>query len=164
MQVVSENHTTLVFFTGDQEAARLVYKNRFSAKASIHLPDGRTSEVVLTDFWRSISEIRENGKTVLVFRRRWTGRTIIETPDSGSRYTYFFRQKGFFTHRYVLSDKDDRELAVARPQFQWKGFRYSFNLELSDSIRRRENYVLLAVLLVYLTRRAMSQHHSAAVA
>lgn len=164
MQVISENPSTLVFSQGEHETARLVYKNRFSGKAAIHFPDGRICEVVLTDFWRSVSEIRENGKAILVFRRKWTGKTMIETADTGSRYTYFFRQKGFFTHRYVLYDKDDRELAVARSEFHWKGFRYSFSLHLSDSIRRRENHVILAVLLVYLTKRAISQHQAAVVA
>lgn len=164
MQAISENRTTLVFFQGEKEAARLVYKNRFSGKAVIHLPEGRNFDIVRTDFWRSTFEIRNNDKALLSFRKKWTGKTIIETLDAGSRFIYFFRQKGFFKHRYVLSDKDDRELAAARSEFHWKGFRYSFNLQLSDSIMRRENHVILAVLLVYLTRRAMSQHQAAAVA
>ncbi|MFH1121393.1 MAG: hypothetical protein V1775_16360 [Bacteroidota bacterium] len=162
MKAITENSKTIVFFDGEKLIARLVYQKRLSSNASIRFPDGTVYEIVSLDFWKSVFEIQYEGKPVIAFRKKWTGKTAIETLQQAGRSLYTFRQRGFFDTRYVLSDKDDRELAVVRSKFRWKGLTYDFHIQISDSLKRRDDHLLLVILMTYLARLFIRQRHSSA--
>lgn len=145
----------IAFTEGNERLATLTYLKRMSAQAFIHLENGSTYEIKPLDFWKSKFEILENGKAIIAFSKKWTGRTLIEVSRQGHRQSYLFQPKGFFDYRYVLIDNEKREMAVLRTKFVWKGFRVNFDLQISESLKRREEYLILGILLTYLSRYIM---------
>jgi hypothetical protein len=164
MKALTEDSKTIAFYEGESVFARLVYHKRLSPKASIQFSGGQAYGIQALDFWKSVFEIQLDGKPVIAFRKKWTGRSEIETLQHGSRCQFTFRQKGLFDVRYVLSDKDGREMAIVRSKFRWKGLRYDFLIQISDSLKRREDHLLLVILMIYLARFIIRQHNSAAAA
>jgi hypothetical protein len=152
----------IAFTEGNERLGTLTYPKRMSAQAFIQVENGSTYEIKPLDFWKSKFEILENGKAIIAFNKKWTGRVLIDVARQGHRQSYLFQSKGFFDYRYVLMDNDKREMAVLRTKFVWKGFRYNFDLQISESLKRREECLILGILLTYLTRYAMHQHHSVA--
>jgi len=162
MKATELDAKNIVFTEGNERLATLTYPKRMSAQAFIYLESGSTYEIKPLDFWKSKFEILENGKAIIAFNKKWTGRTLIDVSRQGHRQSYFFQPKGFFDYRYVLMDNDKREMAVLRTKFVWKGFRYKFDIQISESLKRREECLVLAILLTYLSRNIMQQHHSVA--
>lgn len=152
----------IAFTEGNERLATLTYPKRMSAQAFIYQENRSTYEIKPLDFWKSKFVILENGKAIIAFNKKWTGRTQIEVSRQGHRQSYLFQPKGLFDYRYVLMDNDKREMAVLRTKFTWKGFRYNFDLQISESLKRREECLVLAILLTYLSRYIMQQHHAVA--
>ncbi len=157
MKAIAIDVRNIAFKEGDEHLATLTYLKRMSYQATIRLSDGDEYEIRPLDIWRSKFEILRNGKAEITFRIKWTGKTLIDVIRQGHRQSYIFQPKGFFDYRYVLMDHDKREMAVLRTKFLWKGFKYDFNLEISDSLKRREDWLLLVVLQTYLSRYIMRQ-------
>jgi hypothetical protein len=162
MKAITENSKTIAFFDGEQRIARLEYKKWYTATARIQLMEGSVYEIVPLDFWKSAFEVQSQGRPVIAFRKKWTGKTAIETLQQGGRSQYTFRQRGFFDVRYVLSDKDEREMAVVRSKFRWRRLSYDFDILISDGLKRRDDHLLLVILMTYLARVIIRQHHSSA--
>ena len=158
MRAITLDNRNIAFQEGDERLAMLTYLKRMSYQATIRLAGGDEYEISPLDIWRSKFEILHNGKAEITFRRMWTGKTRIDVIRQGHRQSYIFQPKGFFDYRYVLMDHDKREVAVLRTKFLWKGFKYDFNLEISDSLKRREDWLILVVLQTYLSRYIMRQH------
>ncbi|KAF5068152.1 hypothetical protein DSECCO2_245910 [anaerobic digester metagenome] len=157
MKAIAIDARNVAFQDGDERLATLTYLKRMSYQATIRLSGGDKYEIRPLDIWRSKFEILRNGKAEITFRIKWTGKTLIDVIRQGHRQSYIFQPKGFFDYRYVLMDHDKREMAVLRTKFLWKGFKYDFNLEISDSLKRREDWLLLVVLQTYLSRYIMRQ-------
>lgn len=155
MQAIVENSRAVSFHEGGIEIARLEYPGRFSSKASIKIGQGIIYEIIPVNFWRTVFAIQKNEKVVTKFRRKWIGTIEIEDLTQGKRNKYTFRQKGLIPSRYVLSDKDGREMAAIRPEFRWKGLRHIFEIQVSDSLKRHDDYLVKIILAVYLTRAMM---------
>jgi hypothetical protein len=164
MKAVTEDSRTISFYDNDQFLCKLVYPGRNSSRAGISMTTGEVYDIVPVNFWKSLFEVRTQGKSVVSLKKKWTGRSVLTSHFNGLSNEYIFRQRGLFNIRYVIMDKDERELAVARSKFIWKGLKYNFEIEVSDSLKRREGHFLLIVLMIYLARSAMRQHSSAAMA
>ena len=158
MKAITLDSKNIVFQEGDERLATLTYLKPMSHQATIRLSGGDEYEIRPLDIWRSKFEILHSGKAEIAFNRKWNGKTLIDVIRQGHRQSYIFQSKGFFDYRYVLMDNDKREMAVLRTKFLWKGFKYDFNLEISDSLKRREDWLLLVVLQTYLSRYIMRQH------
>lgn len=164
MNAITRDYKTIVVFDGENETSRLVYHGRFSSKADIIDDDKQVFTIVPVNIWRTAFEVRKGEKSILNFRRRWKGNTLIQTFFGSNDEEYTFRRKGIFHRRFLLLDKDDRELLVVKTEFIWKKFRYNYNIEVRDSMKRRQNFHLLTTLMVYLCREYMSRQaaHGAA--
>jgi len=158
MKAVAPDNKTIAFFDGDERLATLLYAKRMSFRAFIRLSGGLEYEIIPLNFWKTRFEILENGKTIVEFQRKWTGRILIEVIRPGHRQSFIFRLRGLFDKRFVLMDKDKREMSVLRTKFLWKGFKYEYNLMVSDSLKRSEDWLLLVILQTYLSRYILRQH------
>lgn len=159
MKAIAIDARNIAFQEGDEHLATLTYLKRMSHRAIIRLSGGDEYEIIPLNIWRSKFEILHKGKAEIAFNRKWNGKTLIGVIRQGHRQSYVFQPRGFFDDRYVLMDNDKREMAVLRTNFLWKGFKYNFNLQVSDSLKRREEWLLLVVLQTYLSRYIMHQHH-----
>jgi len=165
MKAITRDYKTIVVFDGENETGRLVYHGWLSSKADIIDIDKQAFTIVPVNVWRTAYEVRKGEKLILSFRRSWKGNTLIQTFYGSNDEEYAFRRKGIFNSRFLLLDKDDREMLVVKTEFIWKKFRYNYNIEVSDSVKRRQNFQLLTTLMVYLCREYMSRQasHVAAV-
>ncbi len=165
MEAIPLDSKNIAFMQGGERLATLSYPKRMSARAFIQPAHGEVLEIKPLDIWKSSFEVLENGKAIITFKKKWHGQTNIEVIRQGHRQSFVFKNKGFFDYRYVLADNDGREMAVLRTKFVWKGFKYNYNLQISDSLKRREDGLILVILLTYLSRYIMhQQHHGAAIA
>jgi len=157
MKAITENSKTIVFFEDQLIKGRLVYSKGLSGKAIVSNEENQEFELVPVNFWKTKFELRSGEKVIINLVKKWTGKTLLQTVFSAGKAEYTFRHKGLFHGRYVLTDKDDRELAVVRSKFIWKGLRHDFDIEISDSLKRRQQYFLLLAIMVFLARLLMKQ-------
>ncbi len=158
MKAIALDKKNIAFLDGDERLATLLYVKRMSFRAFIRLSGGLEYEIIPLNFWKTRFEILENGKTIVEFQRKLTGKVLIQVIRSGHRQSFIFRPGGLFDNRFVLMDKDKREISVIRTKFLWKGFKYEYNLLVSDSLKRCEDWLLLVILQTYLSRYILRQH------
>jgi hypothetical protein len=160
MKAITQDYKTIVVFDGEKETGRLVYHGRFSSRADIVDVDKQVFAILPVNIWRTAYEVRQGEKSILSFNRSWKGSTRIQTFFGSSDEEYTFRRKGIFHRRLLLLDKDDREMLVVKTEFIWKKFRYDYNIEVSESMKRRQHFQLLTTLMVYLCREYLSRQAS----
>jgi len=157
MKAVQMDSKTIVVYNGDNESGKLVYKNRFSSKARIVDPELGSFDIVPVNFWKTQFEVRKDFTALVLFKRKWNGVTHVKTSFGANEQEYTFRHKGTFNSRYLLMDKDEREMLVVKTVFIWKKFRYNYNIEVNESFRRRLHHLLLITLMVYLCKEHKSR-------
>lgn len=158
MKAITEDSKNIVFYEGNQMVVKLVYSGRFSKKASLIDAENHVYEIVAVDFWKKKFEIRHNQQCLLKMKKKWNGNAEISTNRNSVSDILVFKHKGFWNSRYVIQDKDERELAAVRSTFRWKGFRYDFDIEVTDSLKRKDNHYVILGLMVYLLRDLKRQH------
>lgn len=158
MKVITEDSKNIAFYEGNHIVLKLVYSGRFSKKASIIDAENLVYEIVAVGFWKNRFEISLNQKCLLNIRKKWAGNFVIYANEDSVIDAFTFKRKGFLNSRYVIQDKDDRELAIVRPKFRWSVFRYDFDIEINDSLKRHENYFLILGMMIYLFRMEKKQH------
>ncbi|MDY0344818.1 MAG: hypothetical protein RBR28_14685 [Lentimicrobium sp.] len=152
MKAISEDSKNIVFYQGDAVAGKLTFAGWHSPKASLTDKTGNVFKIGPTNIFRHKINVILDQQCLLSIHRKWTGVSKIHfSKDSEGQWLTFLR-KGFFKGRYVLKDKDDRELAVARLKFRVKKLRHDFEIEISDILKRRANSFLLVAIMIYLMR------------
>ncbi len=157
MKAITEDSKTIVFYEGNHIVGKLVFRGRFSKKASIIDAENLVHEIVAVNFWKTKFEVRLDQQCVFTIKKKWAGKAEISSNRDSESDKLIFRHKGFFKIRFVIQDKDDRELAVVRSTFRWKSFRYDFDIEVSDSLKKKANHYVLLGVMIYLVRDAQRQ-------
>ena len=158
MKAIAEDSKNILFYEGNHLVAKLVYSGRFSKKASVVDAENHVYEIVAVDFWKKKFEIRHNQQCLFKMKKKWNGTTEISTNSDSASVLLIFKHKGFIKSRYVIQDKDERELAAVRSTFRWKGLRYDFDIEVTDSLKRKENHYVILGIMIYLVRDLKRQH------
>ncbi|MBK6962364.1 MAG: hypothetical protein IPH20_00140 [Bacteroidales bacterium] len=160
MKAVTLDSRTIAVYQEGNETGRLVYKNWYSSKTSLIDPDQHVYQIVPSNFWRTSFEVRDGTGVVITIRKKWNGHAVVETHFGSSDREFSFKHKGLFNSRYLLTDKDDREMLVVRTKFIWNKFRYNYDIEVSDSIRRYPPHLLIVTLMIYLCKEYISRQSS----
>ena len=158
MKAITEDSKNIVFYERNHIVLKLAYAGRFSYKASIIDSDNQVFSISPVDFWKMKMEVRLNQQCLYNIKRKWTGNSEISTNKDSASNLLRFKHKGFFRFRFVILDKDYRELAVVRPKFQWKGFRHDYEIEVSESLKRKPDLLVLLGIMIYLVRNSQRQH------
>lgn len=139
---------------GDKLLAMISYPKRFSRQAIVSLEDGRKYEIKSSNFWGTKLEVRESGKTIISLKEQIYGDFLINVVRQGHRLSLVCRQKGFLKDRYVLTDRNRRELASTSKNVKNYIFRKLQEIEFSfsDSLMRHPDWILISALFVYLIR------------
>lgn len=158
MKAITEDSKNIVFYEVNHIVLKLIYAGRFSNKASIIDADNQVFSIAPVGLWKTKLEVRQNQQCMFTIKKKW-GKTaeIFSKKDSISSLL-LFKHKGIFKVRYVIQDKDDRELAVVRPKFRWKGFRHDYEIEISDSLKRKPNHLVMLGIMIYLVRNSQRRH------
>lgn len=158
MKAITEDSKTIVFYEENHMVLKLVYAGRFSHKASIIDAENQVYEIDAVNFWKTRFEIRLNQQCLFTIKKKWGKTAEISTNKDSTRNILLFKHKGFFKFRYVIQDKDDRELVVVKSKFRWKGFGHDYDIEVSDSLRRNANHLVILGIMVYLVRNSQRKH------
>lgn len=158
MKAIAEDSKSIVFYEESHLVLKLVYAGRFSHKASIIDAENQVYEIDAVNFWKTRFEIRLNQQCLFTIKKKWGKTAEISTNKDSTRNILLFKHKGFFKFRYVIQDKDDRELVVVKSKFRWKGFRHDYDIEVSDSMRRKANHLVILGIMVYLVRNFQRKH------
>ncbi len=161
MKAITEDSKNIVFYEVNLIVLKLVYAGRFSNKASIIDADNQVYEIDAVNFWKTRFEIRLDQECLFTIKKKWAKTAEIGINNGSSSNILLFKHKGFLRFRYVVQDKDDRELAVVRPKFKFKGFRHDYDIEVSESLKRKPNYSVILGIMLYLVRNSQRQHAGA---
>lgn len=164
MKAITEDSKNIVFYEGNHIVLKLVYAGRFSNKASIIDADNRVYEIVAVNFWKTRFEIRLDQECLFTVKKKWAKTAEIGIINGSSNNIILFKHKGLFRFRFIIQDKDDRELATIRSRFRWKGFRRDYEIEISDSLKRKPNHLVMLGIMIYLVRNSQKQHAGGVVA
>jgi len=160
MKAIREDARTIVLYDGVDETGRLTFRSRFSSKADITDSEKQVFSIEPANIWRTAYDIKKGEKIILSFHRKWNGNSLVKTFFDTNNQEYTFKHQGFLKSKYLLLDKDLRKMIEVKPEFNWRKFSYSFNVEISDSMKRREQHQLLAILAVYLCKEFISRQAS----
>ena len=158
MKAITEDSKNIVFYEGNHIVLKLVYAGRLSNKASIIDADNQVFSIVPIGFWKTKLEVRHNQQCLFTIKYKW-GKTaeIFSNKDSTSNIL-LFKNTGIFRFRFIIQDKDDRELAVVRSKFRWEGFRHDYEIEISESLKRKPDHLVKLGIMLYLVRNSQRQH------
>ena len=164
MKAITEDSKNIVFYERNHIVLKLAYAGRFSNKASIIDADNQVFSIAPIGFWKTKLEVRHNQEYIFTINRKWTGTAKIFTNKDSASSLLLFKHKGFLRFRYVILDKDDRELAIVRSKFRWKGFKHDYEIEVSESLKRKPNHLVILGIMLYLVRNSQRQHAGAVAA
>ena len=158
MKAITEDSKNIVFYDGNHRVLKLAYAGRFSNKASIIDADNQAYEIISLNLWKTKFEVRLDQQCLFTIKKKWTGTAEISTNKDSIHSLLLFKHKGFLKFRFIIQDKDDRELAVVRSKFRWKGFRYDYEIEVSDSMKRKPDHLVILGIMLYLVRNLQKQN------
>lgn len=164
MKAITEDSKNIVFYEGNHIVLKLVYAGRFSNKASIIDARNQVYEIVAVNFWKTRFEISLNQECLFTIKKKWAKTAEIGINNGSSSNILLFKHKGLFRFRFIIQDKDDRELATIRSKFRWKGFRNDYEIEVSDSMRRKPDHLVILGIMLYLVRNLQKQNAGGAAA
>jgi hypothetical protein len=152
MIAITRSAKMIDFMQYEKTLATLSYQGIFSWKAHVILPDN-SSDILISrvSLWKNICTVTVDRQEIYSSRFLFFGKVRIESKNDIPEI-FLLKHKGFFFSKAVLVDKDGRELATMQRRFRWKGLKFDYHFELSDAFKRREGFILLLTLMVYLER------------
>ncbi len=149
----------LAVFEDNQQMAVLTYPKRLSTHAYIRLNNAEEYEIKPTNFWRTKFAVLHQGKTIIKLQSRWNGGFKIALVRQGSRLNLIFKSKSLWKIRYLLLDTNERLMADSRIKYKGKKLKRKLetHIEVTDSLKRHKDCLLLTALFVYLIRHSLKQ-------
>jgi len=160
MKAIREDARTIVLYDGVDETGRLTFRSRFSSKADITDAEKQVFSIEPANIWRTAYDVKKGEKIILSFHRKWNGNSLVKTFFDTNNQEYTFKHQGFLKSKYLLLDKDSREMIEVKPELNWRKLRYNYHIVISDSMKRRPGHHLLAILTVYLCKEFISRQAS----
>ncbi|MGB4205735.1 MAG: hypothetical protein WBJ84_08970 [Bacteroidales bacterium] len=142
-----------------QPLGELHYKSLFSFKAQIKLTNGNTYDIKPVGIFGTSITVTEGGKEVANLKMNWVGQ-IVFTFQEGQEF--LFKAKGAFLNKFIISNKDDENIILLNPKFEWSKLNCSYNI----SYDKKPQDILLILLSVYASNyfiASMSGHISSGV-
>jgi len=132
------------------QEGKIRFSGTFKRKAEILIRNTRLFYLSPKSIWSSIFYVTENGKTMLDFKMKWTGKMIITSYFEDNPVQYFFKPKGVFKRGFILMNEQNNELFSIVPSFKLKQFNFEFDIEMINVQACPEYLELLLLTSVYL--------------
>jgi len=142
MEAKSIDKKTFQLIENNQLLGELVYENIFFSKAEIRFPNSETVQIIPVGIFRTTTTVTKNGTLIAKLKMNWYGQIVITFQDGEE---FVLKGKGMFYNKYIVENKDRETLIEFDPKFDWKKFRYNYNITYN---KIPEN-VLLILLGVY---------------
>ncbi|MCU7551377.1 hypothetical protein OCK74_19805 [Chitinophagaceae bacterium LB-8] len=120
----------------------LTYKNFFSYKAEITLTNSERYEIKPVGFFGTSITVTKNETEITDLKMNWKGQIVMTFQDGQE---FVFKAKGVFRNKYVIENKEEEELILFDPKFNWGQFNYDYEI----SYDKKPQDILLVLLGVY---------------
>lgn len=126
----------------------IVYPNWFSiSKAKIILKSSKEFYTSKKSNWKSDFYIMQGDKAVLEFNFSWKGSVYISSYFEEQTKKYILKRKGFWNSDYHLTDTYNKELFSIKPEFKWKSFKTSYQINgLNDTDFIQNEVLCLSII------------------
>ena len=149
MQANSTDNRTFQLTKGENLLGELIYENIFLMKAQILLSESIEYEIKPVGFFgTSISITRDEGE-IANLKMNWRGHVVIDFPDEQE---FILKSQGLLNNKFVLENKEGEKLIVFDPKFDWKKFKYNYDIEYNETPAD----ILLILLGVYASNYYMA--------
>ncbi|RVT72737.1 hypothetical protein EOD40_15100 [Flavobacterium sufflavum] len=142
MEAKSIDKKTFQLIENEQLLGELVYADLFYSKAEIKLPNSETYQIKPIGIFRTTTVVTKKGAEIANLKMNWRGQMLIAFQDGQE---YVLKGKGMFYSKYVIVNKEQEILIEFDPKFNWKKFRYNYNI----TYNKIPEDILLILLGIY---------------
>ncbi len=119
-------------------------------KADVAVNDGTAYNMAPTGFWNTGVAVTKNGAPYADLKYTFGG-AISLTFENGQ--TFFFKKKSFWGGEYILTDREEQELATVTSEFKWSNWGFTYDIDIRTGMSDRDaNNMLLPFLMIYCTK------------
>lgn len=131
MIVEAKNLKSFEILENNEVKGSLTYKSLFMASADIHtVKDGNHSLTWFFAFLVAKFKITQHDRETLKLKMNWKGDFFI-TMEDGIEYKII--SKGIFKRRTFIENQESKELIGISPKYNWKRWRYNYEIENSEN-------------------------------
>lgn len=154
--VTASGNQEFQLLANDNLVGTLRYPQWYSIKAGITLANGSTFQVEPRGFWGTTIELKDEQTVLLTFKMNWKGDIIIKSKLDESAKAFVFKSKSVLKHTYALQDKEERELLVIQPDFQWSKLNYNYTIFTTEHFAEVKSQVLLLLMAIHCANYFMT--------
>lgn len=147
-QVKSPEARTFTLLAGAEALGELKYKEWYSFKALLSLPDGTSLSIEPKGFWGTTIEIKDQDGVLLSFRMHWNGNIVLKSRLGGVSRALVLKNQSVMKNTYVLLDKNNQELLTIQPDFKWNKVNHDYTIhstELFDLLEDKHVFILTVI-------------------
>ncbi|UPL47890.1 hypothetical protein [Hymenobacter sublimis] len=139
----------------------LHYSEWFSFKAVATLADGSAFQLEPKGFWGTTIELKDHDKVLLNFKMNWDGNIILKSKLNDSSHAFVFKTKSMLKSEYVLRGRNEQELLVVKPDFEWSKFNYNYTFTTTEEFEASDSKALLLLTVLHCANYYMTMMSSA---
>ena len=149
MQANSIDNRTFQLTIDENLLGELIYENIFLMKAHIVLPDLIEYQIKQVGFFGTSISITRDDAEIANLKMNWRGHVVIDFPDE---QVFILKSQGLFNNKFVLENTEEEKLIVFDPKFDWKKFKYNYDIDYNETPAD----ILLILLGVYASNYYMA--------
>ncbi len=142
MKAESTNQKTFELTDGSEKLGELSYDNLFSFNALIITAKEGNYELKPTGVFSSEISVTKNGEKVAILKMNWKGHVIMSFQNGEE---FILKSTRVFFNKYVVENKDQQQLLLLDPNFNWSKFNYNYTI----SYDTKPQNILLVLLAIY---------------
>lgn len=145
MKAYSNDGKTFNLTDGDHWIGEIVYENAFFYRAEIKLSEPLGYSIKPVGTFDSGFVLSQGDTEVASLAMTWNGKIVISFHHGKE---YALKLSHFFSGKFVVENALGEPVAALEPQFDWKAFHYSYDLQY-DITPGQAGSPLLLILCVY---------------
>lgn len=149
-QVKPNGRKNYELYLDNQIIGNLHNYGTFKRKTEILIRSTRLFEIIAKSLWSSVRIITENGRNVLEFKIKWTGKVVLTSFFENPPLQFIFKKKGLLKNEFVMLNERETELFSIIPSFKLKKFNYEYEVRLNDLSACPDYLELLIMTGVYI--------------
>lgn len=114
-----------------------------------------TYNIAPTGFWQTTIAITRHDMPFAEIKAKLGARMQLNFANENR--TYSFRKKGFWSSNYMVVDEDDHEIAFMEVSYNWRKWKFDYNIEVHANMLNKEANLILPMLMIccarYIRRR-----------
>lgn len=142
MQALTIDGKTFTLKNEHLELGEIIYANELFLGAELRLSGSEIYHIKPTGILDTRMAVIKGGEEVAHLTMTWGGVIQISYQDG---YTYHMKLSHFFSGKFCIEDEQGVTIIQLLPKFDWRKFRYQFELEyeLTDGHSGQEPLLLL---------------------